>query len=237
MLEALEFHVGEQVGVFVVQVDDKADIDLIVIKVIDERSAASILAQRPAHRVRDGAGLVLGGIDFPDFFHAKAVFLRLGILRKVVFRDDLLGQRPAHAFGQEDVFAQQFHPRLVARTFAAVGVAAKFTSNDTGHAAVVAPDQFGTRHAGEDFDAKRLCLFGHPAADVAHRHDIVAVVVHQRRHGEVRHADFARFAQQIEVVFFHGHGDRRAAFFPVGHQAIKAAGVQHGAGQDMRADF
>ena len=59
---------------------------------------------------------MLFGVDFPDFLHAKAVFLRLFACRQVVFGNHLFGQRPAHPFGQEHVFAVQFHARLSAFT-------------------------------------------------------------------------------------------------------------------------
>ena len=45
---------------------------------------------------------------------------------------------------------------------------------------------------GIDLDAQRLGLGGEPAADIAERDDVVAVVVHQRRHQEIRQPQRAR---------------------------------------------
>ena len=70
MLETLEFHIGEQMRVFIVQVNHKTDVNLIIIKVINERTATGIAAQRPTHCVGDRPFFVLGRINFPDLFHA-----------------------------------------------------------------------------------------------------------------------------------------------------------------------
>ena len=62
--------------------------------------------------------LVLLGVDLPDFLHAEAELLRLAAFGEVVFGDELLGQRAARAFGEEDVLAAQLHARLVSRPWA-----------------------------------------------------------------------------------------------------------------------
>mmetsp|Transcript_23692 Transcript_23692/g.42320 ORF Transcript_23692/g.42320 Transcript_23692/m.42320 type:complete len:239 (-) Transcript_23692:216-932(-) len=237
MLEPLEFHVGEQMRVLVVQVHHKAHINLIVLKVIDERSAARIAAQRPAHRVGHTAFAVLFRVNLPDFLHAQAVFLRLMTLGQAVFGDHFLGQRSAHALAQEHVFAMQLHARLGALTDGAVRLKAKDTGNDTFDFASVTVNQFRTRHAGENFNAQLFGLLRHPAAHIAHGDDVVAVIVHQRRHRRVRDADLTGLAQHIEVVVLDRHIQGRALVLPIGDQGIKAARVQNRTRQDMRADL
>ena len=76
MFEALELHIGVEIGVFVVQMDHKPDINLIVLKMIDEGAAAGILAKGPAHRVGHRAFAMLVRVDLPNLFHAQAKFLR-----------------------------------------------------------------------------------------------------------------------------------------------------------------
>ena len=223
--------------VLVTKVDNEADVNLIVLKVVDERPAARIAVQRPAHRVGDGALAVLGGVDLPNLFHAKAVFLRLFALIQTVFRNDLLAQAAAHAFGEEDIFAVQLHARLIAWAGGAIGLTTHLTGNNAFDFAIFAEHKFRAGHTGENFDAQFLGLFGHPTADIAHGDNVVAVVFHQRGHGEFGDAQLARLAQQIEVVFFHRHVDRRAFFFPIGDQRIQPAGVKHRTREDMRAHF
>ena len=237
MLEPLEFHVGEQMRVLVVQVNDEADVNLIVLQMIHEGSAAGVGPQRPAHRMRDLTQLVLGRVDLPDLLHADAVFLNVGIGVELPVGDGLLGQRPAHALREEDVFAVKLHPWLITRTRRSVLLLAELARDNALQLAILAQHQFGTGHAGEDLHAQLFGVLRHPAADIAHRDDVVAVVVHQRRHREVRDAHLARRAEHQEPVFRHRRVERRAALFPVGDQSIQTAGVQHCARKDMRADL
>ena len=141
VLEALEFHVGEDMRVLVAKVDNETDVHLVVFDVIDERPATRVAVQRPAHRVGHGALFVLGGVDLPDLFHAKAVFLRLFSGVQIVFRNHLLGQAAAHAFGQEDVFTVQFHTGLIAVALGAIGADAEFTGHNAFDLAIVAIDK------------------------------------------------------------------------------------------------
>ena len=76
-LEALEFLEGRQVGVLVVQVDDEADRDLVVLEVVEERAAAGLHVERPAERMLDEAGLVVFRLDLPELLEADAVFAGL----------------------------------------------------------------------------------------------------------------------------------------------------------------
>src|ERR1043165_7270304 len=58
LLEALEFLERRDVWVAIVQVHDEPDRDLLVLQVIEERTAAGALAERPAEGVLHQAGLV-----------------------------------------------------------------------------------------------------------------------------------------------------------------------------------
>ena len=223
-------------GVLIVQVDDEAHQNLVVLHVIDEAAAARVLAQGPAHGVDHAALLELLGGNLPDLLHAQAEFLRVMAVRQVQPRHDVLGQRSAHALGDEDVFAVQLHPRLIAVADAAIGVAAEF-ARDHALDAITVPDHLAGGHAGEDLDAQLLGLFGHPAADIAHADDVIAVVRHQGRHRPVRDAHLTALAQHEEIVVGHGRVQRRALFLPVGDQPRQARRVQHRARQDMGADL
>ena len=86
-LENNQVYVG-----FVVHLNYKSDVHLIVFKVIHKRATTGIAAQRPTHRVGHCAFFVFGGVDFPDFFHAKAVFLRLFALGQIVLGDHFFRQ-------------------------------------------------------------------------------------------------------------------------------------------------
>ena len=67
-------------------------------------------------------------------------------------------------------------PGLVVRPGPAVLVEAELAGDHAAQRAALAPDQRARGHAGKDLDAERLGLLRQPAADVAHRDDVVAVV-------------------------------------------------------------
>ena len=96
--------------------------------------------------------------------------------------DDLLGQRAAHAFGDEDIFAEQFHAGLEVGLGLAVLADAHHAGDHAPDRAVLAVEHFGTGEARIDLDAQAFRLLRQPAADIAERDGIVAVIVHERRH-------------------------------------------------------
>src|SRR5580698_7077704 len=104
-LEALEFVERRQRRIGVVEMDDEADGDEIVVIMVEERAAARSRAQRPAETVLDEAGAELRGIDLPDLLDADAVFLRIAALVEMKARNDLFGQRAARPFGEQQIFA------------------------------------------------------------------------------------------------------------------------------------
>ena len=88
-----------------------------------------------------------------------------------------------------------------------------------------------------DFDPERFRLACQPAADAAERDDEIAVVVHQRRHGEIRQPQRAAGRQPIEAVVADRSLDGRLLAAPFRQQAVKPDRIDHRAGQDMGADL
>ncbi len=121
----------------------------------------------------------------------------------------------------------QFHPRLVIGAVAAIRLFPELARNHALDAAIVTVNDFRTSHTRENLNAQFLGLLRHPAADIAHRDNVVAVIVHQGRHREVGNTDFARLTQHVEIVVLDRRVQRRAFFFPVGNQRIQTAGIQH----------
>ena len=108
-LEALEFLERRQIRIGVVEMNDEADRNQIVVEVIEERAAAGGIVERPAERVLHQPGLVLVRRDLPELLQAEAEFLRLAALGQSVFRDQLLRQAAARAFGEQRVLGAQLH--------------------------------------------------------------------------------------------------------------------------------
>ena len=122
--------------------------------------------------------------DLPELLQAEAEFLRLAAFAEAELGDELLAEIAARAFGEQRVFGAQLHAagEIVLRL--AVLADAHVAGGDAGDRAVVVVEHFGGGKARIDFDAERLRLGRQPAADAAERDDEVAVIVHQRRHGE-----------------------------------------------------
>jgi hypothetical protein len=219
-------------------VHDEADRHLVVVVVIKERAATGRIVQGPAERMLDQPLLVFGGIDFPDLLQANAEFRRLAFGVEREFCDQLLAQAAARTFGEQRVLAEQFHAAGVGVLAAAVPGDAHVAGGDTAHRALVVVKHLGRGKTRVDFDAERLRLRRQPAADIAERADIAVMVVHQRRHREVRQPDRAGRRRPVEtVVLYLGFQRTIGVLTPVRDQPVEANRIDHRARQNMRADL
>ena len=120
----------------------------------------------------------------------------------------------------------------------AFAVDAEVAGDDAAHHTVFVEQRFLGGEAWVDFHAKVLGLLGQPTAQVAQGDNIVAFVVHGLGHKEVRHLGRGvGAAQYIDVIAHHRGVERGAECFPVREQFVQGAGFEHGAGEDMSADF
>ena len=235
-LETLEFLERRQIRVLVVQVHDEADRNLIVFQVIEEGAAAGLHVERPAEGMLDEAELVVLRLDLPEFLQADAELGGLAAFGEVVFGDELLGERAARAFADQHIFAHQRHAGREVRAMRTVFLDAHVAGVDAGDRALFVIEQPGGGEARIDFDAERLGLAGQPAADVAEGDDVVAVIVHQRRHQDVRQAEGTGRSQNQEMISRHLGLERVVALLaPAGQKAVDADRVDDGTGQDVGA--
>ena len=98
-LEALELVERREMRVAVVEVDDEADRDLIVLEMVQERAAAGGVVERPAERVLHQSRPVPRRVDLPQLLDADPVFLRIAPLVEPEARDQLFGERAARTLG------------------------------------------------------------------------------------------------------------------------------------------
>ena len=92
MLEALEFHIGKQMRIGVIEMNHEANRHQIIFEVIHKRTATCLSAQRPTHGVRDLALAVVFGLHFPKLFHAQTKFLWFAAFGEIVFGNNFFGQ-------------------------------------------------------------------------------------------------------------------------------------------------
>jgi hypothetical protein len=181
------------------------------------------------------AGLVMLGLDLPELLETDAVFLGLAALGQVEALDELLGKRAAHALPDQHILAHEGHAGLVVRAARSVALDAHVARDDARHRTVFAIDQIGCGKARIDLNAQRFGMAGQPAADIAERDDVIAVIAHQRRHEHVGHAQRACRPQHQELVVGHlGLEGMIGLGAPLRQQTVDADGIDYGARQDMR---
>ena len=233
-LEPLEFVERTEIRVLVIEADHKADSHLVVLEMIQERSAISAAIHRPADRMGHMARLVVLWFYFPKFLDAYTVGLVAGFIAQIEFLEQRLGQRPAAPFREDGLFGVQFEPGLIITRLFAVLADTHVTGRDATDLAVFIVKYFRGGKPRINFDAHRLGLFGQPAAHIAEADDVIAVIVHLRRRRQFHRA---RLTEQQELIAFHRCVERRTPFLPVGEQLGERARFQNRTGQDMCADL
>ena len=111
-LELLKHALRIETRVRVVEPGDEAEGDNIIPAAINPRATIFIAGKWPSHAVNDLTRRDPSGRDFPKFLYALAICLRVAVFCQVEFRDELLGQRAASAFGQDHDFRLQIVARL-----------------------------------------------------------------------------------------------------------------------------
>src|SRR5208283_5917595 len=137
-LEALELVEGRQRRIVVVQMNDEADRNEVLVEVIEEGATAGLAVERPAEGVLHAACVMLLLRDAPQLFEADAEFLRLAVLVELKFRDELLRERAARALCEQGVAPAQLHPARKTLFVMAVLGDAHVARRDAQHLAVVA---------------------------------------------------------------------------------------------------
>ena len=160
---------------------------------------------------------------------------RLGV--EVELADQHLGERATRTFGEEGVFAEDGDAGRVVVLVAAVAGNAHVAGDNAFDLTIGAEDHVDDREARIDLDAEGFGLFGEPAGERAEAADIAAVIAHQRRHEDVRHADAAGLPQIIELILGDRGGERQALVAPIGNERVEAHRIDHRAREDMRADL
>lgn len=109
VFHALEFAVGGEVGVWVVETDDEAEGDFVFTKVVHPAAAVGVVWEGPAKGVGDLAEDEVFGRDLPDFFQAETIGLGFGVFAEVEFLGDLFCEAAVAAFCEEGTSSVEFH--------------------------------------------------------------------------------------------------------------------------------
>ena len=190
-------------------------------------------SQRPAHGVDDFAGADAAGRNFPEFFYADAIGLRVGVFGEIKFLNQLLGERSAWAFGENDDLGLQIVAGVEVGFLVSLFVDTFVVSANAGDA-VALEKQFRSGESGEDRDAGFFDLASEPLHELIQRDDVVAMVAEERRcDGKL---EFRFFGEEVDAFLDHLRVERRF-FFKVGQQFRNRTGIEQGSGEAVLSDL
>src|SRR5690554_467071 len=237
-LETLELFKRAQVRVAVRQISDQSDVNLAILEVIQKGAAGRTgFIKRPAGGMHHQARLVFGRVDVPQFLDPDAVVLRVFTLIEFEVPDQAFAQVTTTAFGKQGVLGTQLHTRHVTVFLGAIP-GNTHIAGDHAFNLTILDDGFRRGKARIHLNAQLLGLFGQPAAQVAQADDVVAMVVHVPGHKRIRDLDgLFLIAHQENIIPGYRRIQRRAALLPVREELVQGGGLEHGTGEDVRADF
>ena len=172
--------------------------------------------------MNDSASRVLLRRNVPQFLETNAINLRLAILIKCKLRLQQLRKMAAHTFCEKGIFGMQFHARHIIRLMAAIAGNTHIASSDAPHRTIFIVEYLRRREARKDFNAEIFRLTGQPAAQIAKRSGVSALVVHETRSDEMRHVEFTGLGQYpVLVILYWSIGKRTAHVTPVWQQLVQ----------------
>ena len=232
-LELLQHALRIKPRIGVVEPGDEAERDDVVLRSINPCPAILFRGERPSHGVNHFARRDAARGDLPEFFHADAVGLRVGVFGKIEFLNELLGKRSARAFGQNDDFGLQIVSGLEVGFLMAFFIDALVVSADANHAIAVV-EQFRSSEAGEDGDARLFHLAAQPLHESVQRDHIVAVIAQERRRN--RQLELALLGEKVDR-FLRDFGIEWSLLFKSGKQFAHRARVEQRAGKAVLPDL
>ncbi len=182
---------------------------------------------------------MLGRVDVPDFLDADAVVLGVCFGVQVVTLDQLLANVATAALSEQGVLGAQLHTRGInAFLGVAFTVNAQVASKNAADDTFFVDQCFLSSKARIHLNAQCFGLFGQPAAQVAQRDDVVAMVVHGLGHEEVRQlGGFFCAGEHIDVIALDLGVQRGAQLFPVREEFVQGTRLEYRTGENVGADF
>ena len=177
---------------------------------------------------RDAAGR-----NFPEFLYADAIGLRVGVLGEIEFLNQLLGERSARAFSENDDLGLQVIARLEVRFRMSFFVDALVVSANAGDA-VALEKQFRSGESGEDRDAGFFDLASKPLHELVQRDDVVAVIAKERwRDGKL---ELRFFCEEVDAFLDHLRVER-SFFFEIGQKFCNRTGIEQSSREAVLSDL
>ena len=177
-------------------------------------------------------------VDLPEFLDTNAEFRHIESFGEVELGNDLLGKMPAHTFSEEGVLAQKRHAARIGVLHLAIAADTHIAGCDADDGTFVVVEHFLRGKAGVNLDTEGFCLGREPTTEIAERNDVIAVIIEQFRHSEIRQSHRASRAEEIEPVIRDRRFHRTIGIIaPIRDQLVETDRVDHRTGKDMRANL
>src|SRR5436189_1512028 len=232
-LELLQHALRIQTRVRIVEAGYKSERNNVFWTAVNPSAAVFFRSQRPAQGVNDFSCGDAARRNLPKLLETVAVRLRVAVASERETVDQLLSERTARAFSQNDNFGLQIVTGLEVR-FRVVLLVDALIVGATSANAITIEQQFGACKAGEDRYSSLLDFAPQPFHKAIQRNDIIAVISQRRRRdGKL---ELAFFSKKVDCFFAH-FSIERSFLFETGKQFAHRPRIKQRAGKTVLADL
>src|SRR5262249_30426201 len=225
--------IGERI--VIIQSDDEADVEQIVLHPVNESAAERVVGQGVTERVHHGTRFDAPFRQLPDLFHPDRVNLRIAAFIEIKPPDQLLGQRAARAFAEHGHFGEDVGAGLIILLRLAVLADALVAGAHADDPIVFIVEQLGAGEFRNEHHVRRFDNRAEPADQLIQTDDVFAVVLERRR--DNRRFDLEATGQIRNILFADLGFERRAELLVIRQQLRERANVHHRARNYVRADL
>ena len=181
----LEFPVGTEIWVLVVESNDEPEGDKTICHVVDPSTAVGLIAKGPTDGMDDLARLMFTGIDAPDFLETKSIRLGVTAVAQIEASDDFFGERAVCAFREKSDTSTELHAGLKGVLHATLTIETDLIGADTKDARETrSVDETSACKARIDLDAQFVSDGAEPGGELGERGDVCAKFGHLWRLGD-----------------------------------------------------
>src|SRR5215469_4258958 len=232
-LELLQHSLRIEARIGVVQAGYKPQRDHVVLAAVNPCAAVFTRSQRPAQAVDHLAGSDLAERQFPELLDALTVGLRVAVFGEVKFVDELLGERPARPFRENDDLRLKIVTWLEIRLRLILLVESLVVSANP-RDPVAVEQQFGTGKAGEHGDSGLLDFAAQPLHKTVERNDVIAMIAQRWRSN--REFEVALLGEEVNA-FLRNRGIEWRFLFKVGKQLAHRTRIEQCAREAVLTNF
>ena len=174
-LPFLELIVGAHIGIFVVQRNDKTDIELVVWCVINKPTSLSMIIEWPSCCMQNKSFLVKFRINAPYFFKTDSIVLRVTVFIQFKRTYNLFPQAASATFSKNGLLCPQFITQFMSFFGIAILIDTHVTGDHTLYL-IAFHNQINSWKTRENIHAHGLCFISKVFTKRAETDDSIAMV-------------------------------------------------------------